>query len=163
VWKRLNGETSRRIFAPDSGSLLDIWVFGTTSNDWQLLLNYLSAEYVSVYSEDGNITSSPRAEVILRRRNEASVTLEVMLCGFTVNCHFFETGRIEMNLLPEDVNTPDKVEAVFELVTAIATLLNKEVFLVPEFGGASNEKLRELAVCVVDPRDYSIRSRLDML
>jgi hypothetical protein len=56
VWKRLKGETCKRIFASDSGSLLDIWVFGTTSSDWRLLLNYLSAEYVSVYAEDGGRT-----------------------------------------------------------------------------------------------------------
>ena len=162
MWKRLKADICKEIFASDSGSLLGIWVLETDQNDWQLLLNHLSAKYVVVYSEDGNNTSLPSAETILEKRKDVSRTLEVMLCGFTLNCHFFEVERIEVNLLPEDVNAPEKMDAVFELMTAIAALLNKEVYLAAEFGSATLKELRELAVCVVDPNDQSIRSRLDV-
>jgi hypothetical protein len=162
MWNRLSSNTCKRIFAPDAGSLLDIWVFDTDVQDWKLVLDHLSTKYVCVYSEDGSITSLPSVDVIARRRNEVSVSLEAMLYGFTVNCHFFETGRIEMNVLPEDVNSSEKSQAVLDLMKDIAVLLKKVVYLVPECGSASSTEFQELAVCVVDPTDHSIRSRLEV-
>ena len=161
MWKRLKMRICRQIFAADEGALLKIWVLGTSQNDWQLVLNYFSVNYLAVYSEDGDNTPMPSAEAIFETRQDVSKTLEVMLSGFTVNCHFFEAGRIEMNILPEDVDTPEKIEAFFNLTTSIAALLNKEVYVAPEFGGLDPERLPELAICVLDPNDQSIRSRLE--
>jgi hypothetical protein len=162
MWNQLSANICKRIFAPDDGLLLDIWVFDTAVKDWQLTLDHLAAKYSCVYSEDGNITSLPSADVIARRRNEVSVSFEVMLYGLTVNCHFFETGRIEMDVLPENVNSSEKSQAVLDFMKDIATVLKKVVYLVPERGSASSKELQELAVCVVDPTDQSIRSRLDV-
>ena len=49
-----------------------------------------------------------------------------------------------------------------DLMESIATALNKVVFLAPELGSASSVELQQIAVCVVDPRDHSVRSRLSV-
>lgn len=87
--------------------------------------------------------------------------MEVVLPGFTVNSHFLNSEYIEINLLPEDVDSAEKAEDVFRLMIAISDILAKEVFLTPEFGSATPEKLRELAVRVVDAKRNLMRSRFD--
>jgi hypothetical protein len=135
-------------------------IFDTSLGDWQTLLNYLGTNYLLTYTEDGSPAFLPDAEKIFQMRDEKSVALKVMLLGFTVNTHFFSQHEIEMDLLPEDVNSSDKAEAVFRLMIEIARLFNKDVFLTPEFGIATPEQLRAIAVCVADPRDRSVYSRL---
>jgi hypothetical protein len=157
----LKAETYKKIFSPDLGSLLEIRVLNTSMADWQLLLDDLVAKYVSVYSEDGVVTSLPSAVALWQKNKEKSLSLEVLLCGFTMNCHFFDDGQIQVNLLPEDVDSMEKAEAVFGFMREISVLLNKEVLLTPEFGGATPEELRNLAVCVVEPTEHTIQSRLD--
>jgi len=83
--------------------------------------------------------------------------LEILLPGFTVNCHFLPTSDIEMNVNPEDIDSFQKAEAVFQLMSDMAVQLNREVYLVPEFGSATRENIRSLALCVADPRGPSLR------
>jgi hypothetical protein len=156
MWELLKRDAYKRIFAPDCRSLLAIRVFDTNSDDWQLLLDYLSANNRLAYSEDGKACSLPKFEAIWRKHNEKTLLLQVMLPGFTANCHFFDNQQIQIDLLPEDVNSPKKGDAVFGLMNGMATVLNKTVFLTPEFAGASAEELRNLAVYVADPKNHSI-------
>jgi hypothetical protein len=129
--------------------------------DWQLLLDDLAAKYVSVYSEDGVATSLPRATALWQKKNDKSLSLEVLLGGFTINCHFFDDSQVQFNLLPEDVDSLEKAETVFGFMKELSLLLHKEVLLTPEFGGAKPEDLCKFAVCVAEPTGQSITSRLD--
>jgi hypothetical protein len=147
----------RDIFVPDSGALRDIFVFDVTAVHWQSLLHFLSANYVLIYSEDGVVEPLPEFSTIWQRHEQKSLTLEVLLPGFTINAHFFLNDQIELNLLPEDVDSPEKAEAVFTLIKAVARLLKKEVFLVQEHGSATPEELRQMAICSCDPIDAEIR------
>jgi len=139
----------RKVFTPDDGALLELRVFGTNLNGWESLIAFLSGNYLVIYSEDGIETPLPEAKIIFLRRAEKTVMLEVMLLGFTVNCHFFLIDQIQMNLLPENINTKAKADPVFELMTQISSLLGKDVFLTPEFGDATAEQLQRIAVCTV--------------
>jgi len=67
---------------------------------------------------------------------------------------------MEMDVLPEDVNTSEKAQWVFDFMVAIARLLSKEVFLTPEFGSATQTELKDSALCLADPQNGSIRHRL---
>jgi hypothetical protein len=157
----LKAETYKKIFSSDLGSLLEIRVFNTSVDDWQVLLDDLVAKYVSVYSEDGIEAPLPSAVVLLQRDKEKALSLEVLLCGFTMNCHFFDDSQIQLNISPEDVDSIEKAEAVFDFMKRLSTLLNKQVTLTPEYGGASLEEVSNLAVCVADPTADSVHSRLD--
>lgn len=132
-------------------------VFGVNSDDWQHLLNHLSTSYLVIYTEDGVQCTLPDMESITRNRDTKTLALEIMLPGFTVNSHFFRSDEIEMDVLPEDVNSLEKANAVFRLMIEIASLLDKQVLLTPEFGSADAEKLRQLALCVAEPGSTAVR------
>jgi hypothetical protein len=138
---------------------MQIMVFDTSSDDWRRVLKYFSANYVVTLTEDGVQKPIPDIETIFQQRDERSLALEVMLPGFTVNSHFFSKDAIELNVLPEDVDSNEKAESVFCLMTDIARLLNKHVYLTPEFSGASSEEIRRLAVCTATPGGASVQCR----
>ena len=147
----------REIFAPDCGALLDIYVLEITPVHWQALLDFLSAKYELVYLEDGAEKTLPDFATIWKRHNEKALTLKVVLRGFTVNSHFFLEHDIELDLLPEDIDSFEKAEAFFELIRGIARQLHKEVLLVSETSITDPEELRQMAICSCDPLTGAIR------
>ena len=147
----------QEIFSPDCGSLLDIRVFDVTADDWQSLLDFLSANYFLAYLEDGTIQELPRFSIIWQTQKEKALALQILLPGFTVNMHFFVDDEIEMDVLPEDVNSFEKADAVFALIKSMAHLLKKEVLLVGETSISDPEELKRMAVCLCDPSDLEIR------
>jgi len=148
------------IFVPDSGALLDIRVFEVMPDDWQKLLDYLSSHYQIVYEEHGQTKPLPRFDEIIKKRETSTASLKIGLPGLTVNCYFFDANQIEMDILPEEVDSPSKAEVVFELMIAIAHLLNKEVLLMPEAGAADPETLRRMAICSADPKADDVKCHL---
>jgi hypothetical protein len=145
------------IFAPDDGLLLDIKVFDAGPRDWEKLLLYLTTQYLVVYSENRVVTPQPDFATIWHRTKEKAVQLEIMLPGFTVRAHIFQTEEIEMDLRPEEVDSNEKACAVFELMSGTASELGKEVFLIPEYASATQQQLREMAICSADPRTGKIK------
>lgn len=141
----------RDIFEPDEGSLLQVMVFDTASQDWQCMLQILQTKYVTVYSEDGTVTNLPPIDQIWLTRLQKSLTFEILLPGFTVNTHFFTPEEIELNILPDDIDSQEKANAFFEFMLLMADTLGRNVYLAPEHGSASSEELRKMAICVAEP------------
>lgn len=146
----------REIFVPDSGSLLDIYVFDVGANEWQSVLTFLAANYELHYSEDGVAQPLPPFTTIRRHQNERATSLKIQLPGFTVNTHFFLENEIEMDVRPEDVDSFERAQAVFMLIKCIARLLEKEVFMTGESSHAA-EELGQITVCSCSPVDLEIR------
>jgi hypothetical protein len=153
----MKADIYKDIFIPDGGALLDIRIFDVTPDDWQRLLDYLASHYAVTYEENGVPKPLPKFDVVLEKLKTTNVSLKITLPGLTVNCHLFDANQVEMDVLPEDVDSASKAESVFELMTAIARLLNKEVLLTPEFASADPEKLRSLALCSIDPKTGDIK------
>jgi hypothetical protein len=147
----------REIFVPDSGALLDLRIFDVTPNDWQALLSFLSSNYVVNYSEDGDPRPLPDYATIKQVQKRKSVSFEVLLPGFAVCSYFFLDDEIELDLLPEDVDSKEKADAVFTLMKGIAVLLHRKVLLVEETSITDPEELRKIAVCECDPVRQEIR------
>ena len=147
----------REIFVPDCGSLIDIRTFDVTADDWQSLLNFLFANYLLSYSGANVVQEIPQFSSIWKMREEEPVSIQILLPGFTVNMHFFADDEIEMDVLPEDINSHEKAEAVFTLVKNIARLLKKEVFLLGETSISEPEELKQMAICFCDPCSLEIR------
>jgi len=141
----------RRIFEPDSCSLLDIWVFDTDHSHWRILLDWLQKNYHVAYSEDQTPKVLPSVAEIWEQPKAATRMLRIDLEGVTVNAHFFSLNEIEMDVLPEDIDSENKAQSVFEFVSRIAKLLTKEVILAPEYGSADQAQLKAIAFCTVDP------------
>jgi len=140
-----------RIFEPDSRSLLDIWAFETDYCEWQALFAWLQKNYHVTYFEDDKLKALPSLAEIWERSKAATQLLRIDLEGCSVNAHFFSVNEIEMDILPEDIDSERKAQSVFEFVSGIAKLLNKEVILAPEYGSADQAQLKAIAFCTVDP------------
>lgn len=147
----------REIFVPDSGALLDILVFDVTEHHWQSLFSFLSTNYELKYLEDGVVQPLPELNEIWQRADQKALTLQIILPGFTANAFFFGRDQIELDVLPEDITSAEKADAVFKLMKGLARTLDKEVFMVQEQGGASDEELRKMAICSCDASSLEIR------
>lgn len=132
------------------------YVFGVTVDDWQDLLKFFSANYVLNYSEDGISRPLPQFATIRGISKGKAITLEVLLPGFTINTHFFSDDLIQLNLLPEEVDSREKADAVFALMKNVSRLMRKSVYLVPEHGSAMPEELKHMAVCSCHPAGNEI-------
>ena len=148
----------KKIFEPDCGTLRDILAPEATANDWQSLLDYLSTNHKIQYSEDGTICSLPPFETIGQRREKVSVALSIQMGGYTINSYFFIPGEIEMDLLPDEINSENKAKSVFDFLSSIARVLDKEVFLTGEGVNGNVAQLRNAAVLFVNSAgQFSLR------
>jgi hypothetical protein len=141
----------KRIFEPDSRSLLDIWVFEASPAAWQTLLDLLRKNYSLEYLEDSAPAVLPTFDAIWKQHRVPAPLLRIDLGGFTANTQFFSSDQIEINLMPEDVDSKARAESVFKLATAVARLLKKDVIFAPEHASASTAELKAMAFCAVDP------------
>jgi aerobic-type carbon monoxide dehydrogenase small subunit (CoxS/CutS family) len=139
------------IFQPDHRSLLDIWIFDANSSEWQVLLDWLCVKYATVYEEDAVPAPLPSFSEIWGRQKAATQILRIDLGGFSANAHFFSSAQIEIDVLPEAVDSETKAAAVFQLMSGIARVLRKEVIMAPEYGSADAAQLKTMALCSASP------------
>jgi hypothetical protein len=144
-----------KVFAPDSGTLLDIRVYGTTADDHVRVLNMLAKRYRVLYSEDGTVRDLPDYATIVHRKKSHSVSVDVDVLGVDVRCLFWDEAELVLDLLPGRVDSAEKAEAVFALMKTIADTLNKQVLLTAENASATSQWSEEHAICKFAP------SRLD--
>jgi hypothetical protein len=141
----------KEIFVPDSGMLLDIRVFHTTSDDWQNVLDYASANHPVQFLEDGLLKKTPRFEAAWAKRNESTFSFTVDLGGFVAATHFFNDAEIEFDLRPEDVDSEKKAQAVFGFMREIARITGRTVLLTAENASATEDELTAMSLYTVKP------------
>ena len=143
----------KEVFAPDSGTLLDVRVYDTTAADYDRLLGMLAMQYRVLYLEDGNAKAKdlPDYTTIIRRRDLVSVSIAVDVVGVEVKCFFWGENELTLDLRPEDVDSADKAQGIFDLMKAIANTLNKRVLLTAENATATRQWSEEYAIRVFDP------------
>jgi aerobic-type carbon monoxide dehydrogenase small subunit (CoxS/CutS family) len=141
------------IFVAD-GSLRDIWVFGVGRSDLQALLEWLNSKYpitYSSYSEGSLQTTLPNLEMVFAQHANDPHFLRVDLGKFAVNIHFFSCEDFEMDVRPEDIDSAEKAESIFRLMSEIGRFLKKEVILAPEWANSTPDELRAMALCSASP------------
>lgn len=129
-------ETSRiiqRVFYID-GSLRDIYVVGTSEQDWQALLTYLRVSpYPLEYLLDDEVRPLPELAVdILSIRDEHSPLLRIDQQRLGLNCHFFILEEIEFDLDPKDFQTAQQVSYLLDFMRTTGRVLNKPIILTGE-------------------------------
>lgn len=139
------------VFKPDSGIVFEMRGYGITAKDYDVLLPLLIPRYPAVYSEDGETSACPDFSTITRRRNLVTTMLELNIVGVQVRCWFAEDDEIDLDLLPDDVDTKEKAEGIFGLMSMIAKTLKRRIFLTAENAGATQRWSEEHAICVFDP------------
>jgi hypothetical protein len=128
----MNWEQYQKEFEWD-GSLRDIYIFKTSLDDWQKLLDYIRAcRYTSEYKIDGDAVALPeRAATIFECENSRSL-LSGNVGNLVLYCHFFTVDEIEFDLDPREVKVERDLEELFDFLRRLCRISNKQTVLTPE-------------------------------
>jgi hypothetical protein len=74
--------------------------------------------------EDSESKDLPDYNTIISRRNLVATMLELNIAGVQVRCWFAEDDEIDFDLLPDEVDSQEKAERVFGLMSTVAETLN---------------------------------------
>jgi hypothetical protein len=139
------------LFKPDSGMVFEIRAYGITPKDYDRLLPLLIQNYPAVYSEDRETRDLPDFSTISHRRNLVTTTLELNVLNVRVRCWFREDDELDLDLLPDDVDSEAKAEGIFSLMRTISEVLRKRVLLTGENSGATQQWSEEHAIVAFNP------------
>jgi hypothetical protein len=135
-FKKARGpDVLKDVFYQD-GSLRDIYVRGTSADDWQKLITFLKfGKYKITYELDSVESPLPTDfSDIQKYMGEEAQLLSIYIEDVRLNCHFFWAEEIELDLLPNEVDTEEKAETILRFMMEVGRLLGKEVILTPENG-----------------------------
>lgn len=119
----------RDFWAQDAGALTDVYVVGTTTDDWQRVVDATKRRWSSTYTEDGVRTSLPNDAVeVFRRTQDRACLLSVELTPqIKLNAHFFSPEEVEFDFDPRDLRGQADLETVIEFVRTIGRALQQTV------------------------------------
>jgi hypothetical protein len=126
----------RQAFVPDSGILLDIRVYGTSQDDYRALLPFIASHFSAQYVRDGVALEVPNYDVIVRDSENVSAFVKIDVTGVQVNLWFHSQKEMNLDLLPDDVDSVVKAKSVIDFMKTIAMLLKKRVLLTAENASA---------------------------
>jgi hypothetical protein len=128
----MNWERYQNEFEWD-GSLQDVYIFKTSLDDWQKLLDFIRAgRYMFEYKIDGDAVALPeRAATIFECENYRGL-LSVIVGNLLLNCHFFTVDEIEFDLDPREVKGERDLEELIDFLKRLCQILNKQTVLTPE-------------------------------
>jgi len=119
----------------DNEALLDIYIFGTTENDWNKILDYLysSHKYENEFFID--LQPSPISidvKSIFDLVSNYSVLLRVDKRELQLSCHFFIVEEIEFDIDHRAINSDNRLNRLLDFIHDIGNLLQKRVVMTPE-------------------------------
>jgi len=121
-------------FAPD-GSLRDIYVRNVSAHDWESVYRWLIGTYPNVFTRDGIQIDPPTSvEFIWQDRMVAYNCLTLDVGGLSVNCYFFQSDDLELDLRPEEVVNEERFSALTGLMEGLGRLVDKNVVLTYQNG-----------------------------
>ena len=127
-------EICKRDFEFD-GAGLDIYVFGTTIEDWGSLFNVLRTSYCFEYSVDGEPGQFPKTiEEVFLIRKSASPALSFLVGKISVVCHFFHETDIEFDIDPREVTSQAELDILLNFLRQVGATIHRSVVLTPENG-----------------------------
>ena len=119
-------------FVPE-GSLRDLYVRHVSHDDWETIYHWLLSTYPHVFSRDGTpIEPPPSVQFIWEDRKVATPLLTLQVGGIRVNCHFFQSDDIELDLRPGAVVDEERFTAVTNLMIGLGRQVAKHVILTYE-------------------------------
>ena len=131
-WQKIKEE----VYYQD-GSLRDIYILGTTKDDWQKWVNFVNQYYrVSFSANDSEARYDNIPWAIIEDRfagnYDFSCQASVYIEGIILNTFFFTEDQIENDITPSEISTHKSHEQLMHYMQAIASLLNKPVRLTDE-------------------------------
>ena len=129
----LTWEDCRAVFQPD-GALRDIYVQGTTEDDWDAILAFVDAQgFSAAYTRNGIAGPLPRDVAKVFADRQASHLLRFDIGGGVhIHGYFFEPYEIEMDIDPKEIRSEKELEPLVRFLRGIGDLLSKDVLLTEE-------------------------------
>ena len=115
------------------GSLRDIYVFGTTLDDWRKVLEMLSEARYGARLDDESLATALRdvPTLFVAQEEHPTSVLNFRVGRVHVACHFFTEQEIEFDFDPSGLAEAD-VHDVLDFMECLGTLTGKPVVLTPE-------------------------------
>jgi hypothetical protein len=149
TWWQAQWEDLKSAFTVD-GSWRDLYIFDTTLDDWQRLLDFLAGSGYAMRLTGGETASPPTTVAgIPWATADDFATLEVDIGGPVVTCHFFSEEEIEFDFDPSDVTSPAHLAALVLFMQRVSSTMKKPIRLSPE-------NTSEIALLEYDPRTNSM-------
>ena len=133
------------------GSWRDLYIFRTTSHDWNKLLHFIaSGSYAAELFVGGEAIYGiwPTADDMIVQYDRPLAHLKFQVGGIGLKCHFFELDQIEFDLDPREVGSAAAWRELCVFMIDIAVNLEKPCFLTYEnmpksiIAIASNDKVQ---------------------
>lgn len=133
------------------GSMRDIYVFNTTVEDWQVVLDSIMQSALTVlYYREGELTPLPeRAIDAFPKDGRADRRLSVVTEGTTLNCHFFNSSEIEFDLDPREVTGQTRLDTLMAFMHRLSDACGKPAVM-------TVENFREAIIFRVNPNDPDV-------
>lgn len=114
----------------NDGSLRDVYVQGVTEDDWAGLLA-LAKEQQHQYFFAGQERPLPDVQTIFCDRSGAHL-LRIFVDKVAINCHFFVSTEIELDIDPKQVQTPENHLAVLAFLERLSAATMKNLAITAE-------------------------------
>lgn len=116
------------------GSLRDLYVWNTSIEDWDRLLNAVrSHSYPVEFLLGGELAALPeKVSDIFAITHDKAAFLGIDVSGLRVHSHFFTLEEIEMDLDPRQFRGQKELDALLTFMRFMGQALNREVIMTPE-------------------------------
>ncbi|HTO68974.1 MAG TPA: hypothetical protein VMR31_03865 [Myxococcota bacterium] len=121
----------RAYFEPD-GSLRDIYVFSTTIQDWQAVLDEVRRAGFRLKFEVDGVPAPVPIDVASTFDRSATRMLSIDVDGIVVNAHFFTQDEIELDIEPREVDSAKRFKSLRRFLALVGRSTKKPVVLTEE-------------------------------
>jgi len=115
------------------GSLRDIYILAATLQDWQAVWSVLR-EHVPppTYSINGVFGPMPADMGDILDAAGAPHLVSLRLGPMLINCHFYSSSEIELDVDPREVANSDAAEQLLDFMSSLGRATGKDVLLTEE-------------------------------
>lgn len=117
----------------EDGSLRDIYVQGTSLEDWDRFYGFLlDCGFSLTFARNGEPAKLPSQAAEALQDPNSTHNLMIGVENLTLNCHFFTEEEIELDVDPREVHSQSELDLVLGFMRNLGKCLSKEVILTAE-------------------------------
>jgi len=136
------------------GSLRDIYIHGTTKDDWFVWSNFVNENYKTLFFNSENKEIEDKIDVTkafeyLEYPDKSRCHASIFIDDIQVQAYFFAEEEIENDIMPTEIKSIDDHIKLVDYMIKLSHLLNKKVILTPE-------NTPEIALITVNYNDVKI-------
>ena len=120
------------------GSLRDIYVHGTTKDDWVKWADFVNQNYkvsfnpVGTNAVENKINVNKAFENCFNSEEDDCSIATVFIDDILIQIYFFVSEEIENDITPVEINSVDDHNKLIKYMIGVSKTLNKKVILTPE-------------------------------